>query len=135
MISWCCVAGTRPIPRRWYMHSTFSRRRGSTTWRWWSRAMNFEPPPRPPQAESVVPMINVVFLLLIFFLMSAQLTPPDPFGVEPPVSAEGEPSAPPLILPVSAAGVVAFGEAEGEAALVARGAGAEGVRAAVPAPS
>jgi biopolymer transport protein ExbD len=29
-------------------------------------------------------MINVVFLLLIFFLMSAQIAPPDPANVTPP---------------------------------------------------
>ncbi len=97
--------------------------------------MNFEPPPRPPQAESVVPMINVVFLLLIFFLMSAQLTPPDPFGVEPPESAEGEPSAPTLILQVSVAGEMAFGEVEGEAALDALAAEAEGAPVTVRAHS
>jgi len=80
-------------------------------------------------------MINVVFLLLIFFLMSAQLTPPDPFGVEPPESAEGEPSAPTLILQVSVAGEMAFGEVEGEAALDALAAEAEGAPVTVRAHS
>ncbi len=42
--------------------------------------------PKPARSESVVPMINVVFLLLIFFLMSAQIAPPDPFEITPPVS-------------------------------------------------
>lgn len=88
--------------------------------------MNFEPPPRRPQPESVVPMINVVFLLLIFFLMTAQITPPDPFGVEPPESAEGEPGAATLILQVSASGETAFGEARGEAAFDALAAEAAG---------
>lgn len=47
--------------------------------------MNFAPlPPRKPIRESVVPMINVVFLLLIFFLMSAQIAPPDPVAITPP---------------------------------------------------
>lgn len=47
--------------------------------------MDFAPPirHRSPR-ESVVPMINVVFLLLIFFLMTAQITPPDPVEVTPP---------------------------------------------------
>ncbi|MGA9434286.1 MAG: biopolymer transporter ExbD [Roseobacter sp.] len=40
-----------------------------------------------PRGEPIVPMINVVFLLLIFFLMSAQITPPDPFQMTPPESA------------------------------------------------
>ncbi|MEO9778339.1 MAG: biopolymer transporter ExbD [Sedimentitalea sp.] len=57
--------------------------------------MQFSVPPRRQPTESIVPMINVVFLLLIFFLMSAQIAPPEPFDVEPPVmdetdSAEGE---------------------------------------------
>ncbi|MCC1480226.1 ExbD/TolR family protein [Roseibaca sp. Y0-43] len=47
--------------------------------------MDFVPPSRPrTPRESVVPMINVVFLLLIFFLMSAQIAPPDPADVTPP---------------------------------------------------
>ena len=48
-------------------------------------ALDFSPPPRKRARESVVPMINVVFLLLIFFLMSAQIAPPDPVDVLPPV--------------------------------------------------
>ena len=50
--------------------------------------MDFSPPQqRRPRSEPIVPMINVVFLLLIFFLMSAQITPPDPFDMTPPQSA------------------------------------------------
>lgn len=43
-------------------------------------------PPRPARhaSENIVPMINVVFLLLIFFLMTAQIAPPDPFEITPP---------------------------------------------------
>lgn len=81
--------------------------------------MNFEPPPRKEPPESIVPMINVVFLLLIFFLMTAQIAPPDPFGIEPPESAEGEAGAAPLVLQVSEAGETAFGEMRGDAALEA----------------
>jgi biopolymer transport protein ExbD len=40
-----------------------------------------------PRGESVVPMINVVFLLLIFFVMTATIVPPDPFAARPPSSA------------------------------------------------
>lgn len=49
--------------------------------------MDFSSPQRRQMGESIVPMINVVFLLLIFFLMTAQITPPDPFDVSPPVAA------------------------------------------------
>lgn len=41
-------------------------------------------PPRKPRAEAIVPMINVVFLLLIFFLMTSTLSQPSPFEVTPP---------------------------------------------------
>ncbi len=47
--------------------------------------MDLSPPRRRPMRESVVPMINVVFLLLIFFLMTAQIAPPDPVDTTPPV--------------------------------------------------
>jgi len=47
--------------------------------------MDFAPASRPrAPRESVVPMINVVFLLLIFFLMTAQITAPDPVEVTLP---------------------------------------------------
>lgn len=57
--------------------------------------MDFAPPirPRPPR-ESVVPMINVVFLLLIFFLMTAQITAPDPVEVTPPTVAMADGAVP-----------------------------------------
>jgi len=49
--------------------------------------MQFPPPQRRPGQETLLPMINVVFLLLIFFLIAARMTPPEPFAVTPP-SAE-----------------------------------------------
>ena len=75
------------------------------------------PQPKPP-VESVTPMINVVFLLLIFFLMTATIAPPAPFEVEPP-QAEAEPASTetPATLHLAADGRMAFGEARGEAAL------------------
>ncbi len=49
--------------------------------------MIFAPLTRPRQrSESIVPMINVVFLLLIFFLMNAQMAPPDPIKITPPTA-------------------------------------------------
>lgn len=48
--------------------------------------MRFTGPPRRRFAESVVPMINVVFLLLIFFMMSARIAPAPPFELSLPVS-------------------------------------------------
>ena len=46
--------------------------------------MDLSPPTRRPMRESVVPMINVVFLLLIFFLMTARIAPPEPLDTTPP---------------------------------------------------
>jgi biopolymer transport protein ExbD len=40
-----------------------------------------------PRGENIVPMINVVFLLLIFFLMSARIAPPDPVTLSLPQSS------------------------------------------------
>lgn len=54
-------------------------------------ALDFNLPARKPPRESVVPMINVVFLLLIFFLMSAQIAPPDPVEITPPVADSDSP--------------------------------------------
>ncbi|WP_045392605.1 biopolymer transporter ExbD [Falsirhodobacter sp. alg1] len=49
-------------------------------------------PQQPPRrgADTLLPMINVVFLLLIFFLMSAQINSPEPLVVEPPVAKEAQ---------------------------------------------
>lgn len=53
--------------------------------------MNFARPKPRRLSEPALPMINVVFLLLIFFLMSARIAPPAPFAVAPPEAvAEGE---------------------------------------------
>lgn len=56
-------------------------------------ALQFTLPARKAPRESVVPMINVVFLLLIFFLMSAQIAPPDPVEITPPVAESDTPLA------------------------------------------
>ena len=74
------------------------------------------PRPRRASREPVVPMINVVFLLLIFFLMTAQIVPPAPFDLTLP-TAEGEEDGGQNALFINAMGEIAFGEARGEAAL------------------
>ncbi|WP_417263404.1 ExbD/TolR family protein [Celeribacter sp.] len=75
--------------------------------------MDFSNKPRQAPAESVVPMINVVFLLLIFFLMTAQIAPPAPIEVElPDAGVEAEVEA---VLPLffGRDGLLAFQEAQG----------------------
>lgn len=81
--------------------------------------MDFSPPVRKPLAEPFVPMINVVFLLLIFFLMTAQIAPPDPFEVIPPGVGTGAAPTGPVTLHLSPEGEFAFGDGRGEAALAA----------------
>ena len=82
--------------------------------------------PRPPShrrsAEaSLLPMINVVFLLLIFFLIAAKLTPPEAFSVTPP-RINGTDGATPegrFTLLLGADGALAHGTLTGDAALPA----------------
>lgn len=80
--------------------------------------MNFAPSrPRRRTSENIVPMINVVFLLLIFFLISAQFTAPDPFDVTPPdsLSEANQPVSDTLF--VAADGTLGFEGATNDAAL------------------
>lgn len=79
--------------------------------------MQFTAPRRRRTAEPIVPMINVVFLLLIFFLMSAQIAPPAPFEVTLPQSVGDERAAPADTLYMDADGRLAFNAARGEAVL------------------
>ena len=64
--------------------------------------------PRRRTSESVVPMINVAFLLLIFFLMVAVIAPPDPVAVVLPAGETGQDlvGQPDLTLTVSRRGEV-----------------------------
>ncbi len=76
--------------------------------------MDFAPARRRQRAESIVPMINVVFLLLIFFLMTAQIAPPDPFDITPPNAEGAEAEAQPDTLYLSAGAELAYEDATGE---------------------
>ncbi|AHC99685.1 ExbD/TolR family protein [Leisingera methylohalidivorans] len=79
--------------------------------------MDLTEAPRRPRTESIVPMINVVFLLLIFFLMTSHLAQPDPFEVIPPDAAiEADPGAGP-VLHINAEGRIYFDGIEGDGAL------------------
>ncbi|MEQ8397489.1 biopolymer transporter ExbD [Thalassobaculum sp.] len=44
--------------------------------------------------DRVLPLINVVFLLLIFFMVVGSLSATDPFAIAPPQSSNGEPGDP-----------------------------------------
>ena len=54
--------------------------------------MRFEPPRPRDDEERVLPLINVVFLRLIFFMLAGQLAASDPFRIEPPQSASEGPA-------------------------------------------
>jgi biopolymer transport protein ExbD len=43
-------------------------------------------PPRRETGENMIPLINVVFLLLIFFMLAGVLAAPEPFRIQPPAS-------------------------------------------------
>ena len=79
-------------------------------------SFSFAPRSRRRRGESIVPMINVVFLLLVFFLMTSRLAPPDPLAVRPPQAqpGAGDRGGPELLL--GANGEIAFGALRGPAA-------------------
>ena len=52
------------------------------------------PEPRPRNDEErILPLINVVFLLLIFFMLAGRLAASDPFQISPPTSDSEGPAA------------------------------------------
>lgn len=64
--------------------------------------------------QTVVPMINVAFLLLVFFLMTAVLTPDGPLDITVP-TAESEAEGEGVLVSVDAAGALARGTLRGDA--------------------
>ena len=85
--------------------------------------MNLVSQRRRSSDASLIPMINVVFLLLIFFLLAAQMRTPDPLEVSAPVSISEMVSDGELTLFIGADGQMKFGDISGpeqlEQALIA----------------
>lgn len=81
--------------------------------------MDFSDPPRRKPEENLLPMINVVFLLLIFFLISARLTPPEPFAVTPPEAQTEAEAMGDFVLYLAADGRLGYRETTDDAALQA----------------
>jgi len=81
--------------------------------------MRFEPPRPRSNEERILPLVNVVFLLLIFFMLAGRIAASDPFEVEPPRSgSEGTAELQELVVLVAADGRLAFnGEVIAESAL------------------
>lgn len=101
--------------------------------------MRFDPPrltTRRPKNddERILPLVNVVFLLLIFFMIAGRLAASDPFATTPPRSASaGAPEPGALVVLVGADGRLALDgtvmeAAALEAAVAARLAAEAGVR-------
>lgn len=89
-----------------------------------SRRLQFADPPAPAREANLLPMINVVFLLLVFFLIAARLAPPEPFAVTPPEAAAQDPAAGDFALYLGPAGELGFegalsAAAEGDAPVLA----------------
>lgn len=79
-------------------------------------------PQRRKPAAAILPLINVVFLLLMFIVLAGVIRTPDPFALTPPSAAEGEradAADPDTTLFVSATGEVRFRSAAGEDAIMA----------------
>ncbi len=71
--------------------------------------MRYVPRDRPRMDERVLPLVNVVFLLLIFFIIAGQLAATDAFRVEPPESSAGQTADPSeLVVLVAADGRLAL---------------------------
>lgn len=90
--------------------------------------MRLHTPPR-RQREATVPMINVGFLLLIFFLMAAVIAPPDALDTVPPEAESDAVEAPQDVLLIDAEGRLALGVLRGEEVFGALPDGALAVRA------
>lgn len=72
--------------------------------------MSLRLPPRRRRARpgDVVPMINIVFLLLVFFMLTATIVPPDPLQVTPPEAEAEAGAAREAVLHVAADGGLAL---------------------------
>ncbi|WP_019627284.1 biopolymer transporter ExbD [Thioalkalivibrio sp. ALJT] len=63
--------------------------------------------------ESILPLINIVFLLLIFFMVAGQLSAIDPFEVEPVESAvDGQPGPDEFMVIIGTGGRLAVNQDE-----------------------
>jgi biopolymer transport protein ExbD len=70
--------------------------------------MKLHAPRRHQRDESVIPLISIVFLLLIFFMLTGKLTSPDLFEITPPTSTGVDiPASSALLLLMSADGRLA----------------------------
>lgn len=57
-----------------------------------------KPRPRTTTEDALIPLINVVFLMLIFFMIAGQVSAPEALNIEPPISRQGRLTQPERIL-------------------------------------
>ncbi len=81
--------------------------------------MHFQPPRPKNHDERILPLVNVVFLLLVFFMLAGRLAVTDPFPVDPPESnSETTPPVGKVVVLVGADGRLAVdGDVVAETAL------------------
>ena len=71
--------------------------------------MRLQPPRPKSDDERILPLINVVFLLLIFFMLAGQLSATDPLEIDPPQSvSEAAVEARELVIVLGSKGELAF---------------------------
>ncbi|WP_299392680.1 biopolymer transporter ExbD [Pelagibius sp.] len=96
--------------------------------------MQFQPPRPRNDDERILPLINIVFLLLIFFMLGGRFSATDPFQITPPRSvSEGPAATQDLVVQMAADGRLAVNgtlldRSALEAQVARRLAGAEGVQ-------
>ena len=57
--------------------------------------------------DGVIPLINIVFLLLVFFLLAGHIAPPEPADITPPTSSSiADDPAKPAVLHITADGTI-----------------------------
>ncbi|MEM0922421.1 MAG: biopolymer transporter ExbD [Pseudomonadota bacterium] len=68
-----------------------------------------KPRKRMDEEERILPLINIVFLLLIFFMVMGRLSAGDPFEILPPKSlSEGQPPAEEFLISIGPEGQLAL---------------------------
>lgn len=69
------------------------------------------PQPSRSERENVIPLINVVFLLLIFFMIAGQMRQPEVLAVTPPsVNSIGDTNAMEKTILIDSSGTIMLGE-------------------------
>ena len=76
--------------------------------------MDFSTPQPPRRNQVMLPMINVVFLLIIFFLLAGRMDAGDPLPVERPELVQGDRPPGDLVLAIAADGRLGFADTVAE---------------------